>query len=147
MKLAVNTFPRIRWGIAAWLLFLLGCGDGAPFAQVNVSGKVTYEDGSLIPAERLVITFVPQTPAKDAKTHPRPGRAEVNVADGTFDTVTTNTYGDGVVSGKHKVLVEAQTAVGTPSGEVPAEYADGGKTPLIVDTADAPWEIRIGKPQ
>ena len=42
----------------SWLL-LAGCGNEEPFDYVKVSGRVTYEDGSLIPAEHLMLEFVP----------------------------------------------------------------------------------------
>ncbi len=70
-----------------------------------VSGKVTYDDGSPISAARIDVTFLPQVQPVDRKTLARPGKAQVNVADGTFSAVTSHNYGDGLVVGKHKVRV------------------------------------------
>ncbi len=121
------------------------CGSSDPFAYVPVSGKITYEDGSLIPAARLRLTFVSQSEAIDEKTHPRPGVAEVNVSDGTFDAVTSRRYGDGIVRGKHKVTVLAMDANEQPIGVVPAIYQDENTTPLEVDTAEQPFALTIKK--
>ena len=79
------------------ILFLAGCGGGDPFSYVKVSGKVTYEDGSLIPVESLELTFFPQSGPIDPKTYPRPGLAGVDKATGTFSFVTSHKAGDGLV--------------------------------------------------
>jgi hypothetical protein len=132
--------------VAIGVASFVGCGQSDPFEHSQVSGKVTYDDGSLIPAERIVVTFLPQVEAIDAKTHARPGQADVNVADGTFSEATTYERGDGVVAGKHKVLVQALDALGTPTAQVPPEYGDAAQTPLEYDTSSGSLEIKIRKP-
>lgn len=126
-----------------------GCGGSDPFDYVPVSGKVTYEDGTRIP-DRLQVTFVPQTPPIDKKTYPRHGLAEIN-DDGTFDRVTSYKPGDGIVPGRHKVLVQAFTKDDDASDAVPPEYNDIDKTPLEIDTADyspdKPFHFQIAKPE
>lgn len=93
-----------RSGLAGLLLAVAaGCGSSEPFELLPVSGKVTYGDGTLISAARIRLEFTPQVKPRDPKTHPRPGSAEVNVADGTFSVATTHKYGDGLVVGRHKV--------------------------------------------
>lgn len=91
------------WSLAA----VVGCGGSEPFKMIPVSGKITYDDGSLISAARLRLEFKPQAKPIDPKTHPRPGSAEVNVKDGTFGSgkfqATTHIFGDGLIIGKHKV--------------------------------------------
>ncbi|MHC4178802.1 MAG: hypothetical protein ACYSWU_14925 [Planctomycetota bacterium] len=114
--------------VLAWLLCgLAGCGSGEPFDMLPVSGKVTYEDGSLISAARVEVTFGPQAKPIDGKTYPRPGRAEVNVADGTFSEVTSHKYGDGLVLGKHKIKVFSydQNNVPTELAVEPSEIEVG----------------------
>ena len=128
------------------LLGLAGCSGGEPFDYVKVTGKVTYEDGSRIPADYITLTFVPQSQAASQAIHPPPGLAEVNVADGTFAAVTSRTYGDGIVPGRHKVLVQAFVGEMERSDAVPAEYCDESQTPLVVHVADAPFELRIRRP-
>jgi hypothetical protein len=73
--------------------------------------------------------------------------AEVDPATGKFQTVTSHTYGDGLVRGEHKVLVEALSASNVRLPLVPPEYADVAKTPLRVDTKDSPFTIKVPKPQ
>jgi len=130
------------------ILALAGCGASTgPFDYVRVAGKVTYEDGTLIPSAGIRIFFLSQTPPKDPKTHPRPGQADALVADGTFETVTTYKYADGVVLGRHKVVVISLDAQQRRTDDVPLEYTNPRSTPLEVDTADAPFHLKVRKPK
>jgi len=130
--------------LAAALISFSGCGSGSPFKYVQVSGTVKYEDGSAIPGGcRLVFNSVDAAPVGNA--YPRPGMANVN-ADGTFNEVTSYKYGDGLVPGKHKVVVQAANERdGNPV--VPKEYTNPETTPLVVDTAALPFEIKVPKPK
>ena len=137
---------RWSWILALTLVALGGCGSSDPFDYVQVRGKVTYDDGSTIPAQFIRVTFVPQTPPADVKTHPRPGVAEVDVATGSFDVVTSHDFGDGVVRGAHKVTIVSldQQLNATPS--VPAIYGDVNTTPITVDAAESPYHFQVRKP-
>jgi len=129
-------------------LACVGCSQ-PPFPMVKVNGTVTYEDGSLIPADTLIVRFEPQIGPVDDKTHPRAGIGYVNVTDGTFSEVTTHQHDDGVVYGKHRVLIvatrESDGSINT-SPLVPEEYSDPERTPLYVDTVDSPFHFRLRKP-
>ena len=133
--------------IAAALLLAAGCGAREPFALVKASGRITYEDGTLIPAEGNVVrlTFYSQTPPLDAKTFPRPGLADVDLRDGSFACVSTHHWADGLVVGRHKVVVSTHTPHEVPKG-VPPEYCALETTPLEIDTAQLPLIIKIHKP-
>jgi hypothetical protein len=123
------------------LIAISGCGNGEPFDLVKVQGKVSYEDGSLIPAGRMVVRFISQTRSRDPKIVARPGEAEVDRATGSFEYVTTHNFGDGIVVGEHKVII-------VPAGPaVPAEYSTVETTPLKVNSKDSPFDIRIKKPK
>jgi hypothetical protein len=137
--------PAAAMVLSAVVLAVAGC-SGEPYAYTQVSGRVTYEDGSVIQAPRVKVTFVPQVPPVDGKTMPRPGVAEVDPATGKFETVTSHIYGDGIVCGEHKVKVEALSADNVRLPLVPPDYADVDKTPLHVNTKDSPFEIRVPKP-
>lgn len=120
-----------------------GCGSNSPFKYTKASGKVTYEDGTPIPGVRLV--FVAQDVAAVGISHPRPAMANVD-AQGNFDCVTSYKYGDGLIPGKHKVFLQgAVENSGKPT--VPKEYLSELTTPLIVDTANVPLDIKIPKPK
>lgn len=118
-------------------LTVAGC-DNNPFEHVLVRGKISYEDGTVIPAEGLRLFFKSETPPIDNKTHPRPGVADVNVKDGTFELASTYKYGDGLVSGRHKVVLVIQ-----PETLVPREYTSAMTTTLVIDTADVPLDIKV----
>jgi hypothetical protein len=143
---ARSSFLRWMAGLALGSLLAAGCGSREPFALVKVSGRITYEDGTLIPAEgncvRLV--FYPQTPPRDSSTYPRPATADVDLRDGTFSVVTTHRWGDGLTVGRHKVVLCMAVLSAVPKG-VPAEYNDMIKTPLEVDTSKAPFHLKIRK--
>jgi hypothetical protein len=138
--------PVLGSFLVGLLVALAGCGSGNPWDPVRVTGTITYEDGSLIPVKSLKLYFVPQTPPADAKTFPREGAVGVNVSDGTFKDVTTYKYADGLIPGKHKVVVVAYDGERDLSPKVPKEYSAPTTTTLEIDTADAPLEIKIRKP-
>ena len=117
-------------------LLVIGCGSGDPFSYVRVSGSVQYEDGALLDAHRITVTFVPQMDPVDGRLFPRSGKSEVNVSDGTFEVVTSHKYGDGIVRGKHKLLIHTYDEQNNPTDVVPPEYRDQNSTPLLVDTAE-----------
>jgi hypothetical protein len=130
----------------AAVAFAGGCGSDTPWSPIDVTGKVTYEDGSLIPVQSMKLYFAPQTPPQDKKTFPRQGSVGVNVADGSFSHVTTYQYGDGLIPGKHKVIVVAYDGGRDLSPKVPRIYSSVTSTPLEIDTANLPIEIKIRKP-
>ncbi|MEX2091118.1 MAG: hypothetical protein WD971_00500 [Pirellulales bacterium] len=132
-----------------WLLVVLlsgsvGCGGGGPFDYVPISGTVTYEDGTNIPLSSMRLLFSPLDAPEVAGAHPRRAMANVS-ADGAFDCVTSYKYGDGLIPGSHKVVIEAAAALnGRPL--IPAACASEVTTPLVIDTADAPLHIKVPKP-
>jgi len=127
-----------------------GCGPGEPFTHAQVRGKVTYEDGTSIPAHHLRVVFVPQAAPIDKKTFPKFGVADIYKAknpDGSFDFVTSHLPGDGLVVGKHKVQLDPKDENENPLPNlVPPEYLNAKLTPLEVDTAVQPFEIKVRKP-
>jgi endoglucanase len=119
--------------------------DG-PFTYVKVSGKVTYNDGSPL-GRGISLLFVPQTKAI-GKAHPRIGETvRVDPKTGEFTEVTSAAPFDGVVRGKHKVLVVGGNHSKLPASVLGPEYHDAKTTPLEVDTDDLPWIIRVPKPK
>lgn len=135
-----STAAALMLGGVMWGIVAAGC-DNNPFSHVAVEGKISYDDGSLIPAERIRVWFTSQTPPIDEQTHPRPASASVNLEDGSLESFTTYKYGDGLIRGKHKVSIDA-----TPVELVPEEYRSAATTPLVIDTADSPLEIKLPTP-
>lgn len=141
------TTARIPWVACCSLLLLAGCGARDPFSYVPASGKVTYEDGSLIPVDPLVLTFDPQSDPIDGKTYPRPGMAIVDPSNGTFNSATSHKVNDGLVRGRHKVTLGTVGRKPIAASIVPKEYGDRAKTPLEVDTTRQPFELKVRKPK
>ena len=155
--LAETTAQLMRAGVATWIatnrslalavsvaVSLVGCGSENPFDQTQIQGTVTYEDGSPIPGD-VHATFVPTLAPLDAKTYPKNGHAQLDSA-GNFSIVTSYRHADGVVEGKHKVLVVSRNANGKPTDAVPKEYWSEHTTPLEIDTADSPFQLKVRKP-
>jgi hypothetical protein len=128
------------------LMLLSGCGAREPFSYVQVSGKVAYEDGSLIPVEPLVLTFIPESTG-DGKICPRPGTVTVDSATGQFSAVTSHKLGDGLVPGKYRVTLGSPGARPLFPSVMSAEYGDPGRTPLEIDTANSPFNLKVTKPR
>lgn len=125
-----------------------GCFGGSDdsFRFINVSGKVRYEDGALIPAKRLALTFVPLETVSDNKKFARPGLALVDEKTGGFRAATTKKPNDGIVFGRHRVVLSVLDREPLPDDVVPAIYKDQAKSPLEVDTRKQPFDIRIARP-
>jgi hypothetical protein len=138
---------RCPWlAVVACLLLAAGCGSNDPFHYVRVSGRLTYQDGSLIPADGIALRFYPEQGSLDTKTHPRPGMSIVERATGEFHDVTSHRLNDGLVPGKHRVVILAGDFTPLPASLLPPEYADLATTPLMIDTAQQPLVIRVRKP-
>ena len=122
----------------------IGCGSGGPFDYVRVSGKITYDDGTPIPGG-CRLAFVAQDAAPVGNSYPRPGMANVD-GEGKFDCATSYKYGDGLIPGKHKVVIQnVSEQSGKPA--VPKEFTNEATTTLIVDTHDAPFDLKVPKPK
>jgi len=138
------TFPRCFFLASNVILVVFfGCGSGRPYDTVSVSGEISYEDGSRIPASQITLIFIPQVAPLDAKTHPRPAVAEVDVNDGTFSELTTWEFGDGAIPGKHKIQVHAYDELDEPSPSVPPVYGSPSTTPLEVEIRHKTTDLKL----
>ena len=126
-------------------LFCVGCGPSSPYDYVKVSGTVRYEDGTPIPTNGIRLQFSAQDAPSVEGAHPRPAVANVD-ADGKFDSVTSYKYGDGLIPGRHKVAIQQATGQ-KDQLLVPKPYTSIATTPLVVNTVDAPFNIKVPKPK
>ncbi len=139
-------------GTAVVIGMVLGLAQSGVCAPIKVSGKLTFDDGTLIqvPAgARIALSFELVDPSvPKGKPFPRPGAAEIDLTNGTFDCVTSHLYGDGLEPGKYKVRIEALDKNQQRLSVVPAEYGDFAKTPIKVEinANTKPLEIKINKP-
>ena len=132
---------------AVLLLFAGGCADDNPFGSVKVSGTVTYEDGTPIPGDIVVVKFYPQVDPINSKTHPRPAVAYAD-PEGVVEEATTASWGDGVIAGRQLVTVMSLDAEERPTGAVSPEYGNVDLTPLEVelDRKNRTFDLKVSKP-
>lgn len=131
---------------AAFVSRLFSGGNDGPFVYRPVSGTVAYEDGRVIPAGALTLTFISMTPPHSPRIHPRPGIASVDPKTGAFQSATSHKPGDGLVRGMHKVLISGDNRRPLPEDVVPPEYTDFKTTPLQVDTEAGPFRLKVRRP-
>jgi hypothetical protein len=122
-----------------------GCGSKSPFDYVEASGRIAYEDGTPIPGGGVQLLFSAQDAPVVEGAHPRPAVADVNEK-GEFACVTSYKYCDGVIPGRHKVAIrQAKGQEGKLL--IPEEYTSISTTPLMVDTEQMPFDIKVPKPK
>jgi hypothetical protein len=147
-----GSLPTLVFGIAGVVVCgllvsrLFSRGDDDPFSYQTVSGNVLYEDGGIIPAGALTLTFISTAPPHGPRTYPRPGIASVDPKTGAFQSATSHKPGDGLVKGSHKVLISGDNRRPLPEDVVPAEYTDFKTTPLQVDTASGQLFLKVRRP-
>jgi hypothetical protein len=128
-----------------------GCGANVPFSIVPVHGKIAYQDGSLISADSILVTFYPILSGEKGKIVPPGGRTNVNVEDGTFSAVSSYRKDDGLAIGRHKVMVvtykKGPNGPLAPSTAVPPVYGKETTTPLEieVESGDQFLDLKISK--
>lgn len=134
-----------RWMLLPALMVVVGCsGSGSPYDYTPVSGKVTYEDGTPLPLGGYVIKFVAIDPPQVEGMKPRIAQANVNDK-GEFSSATSYKPDDGLIPGKHHVsFLYADDKDG--KSLVPTAYTVPAESPLIIDTANLPLEIKVPKP-
>jgi hypothetical protein len=146
------SLPMLVFGVAGVVVCaalvgrLFSRGGDDPFSYRRVSGTVLYEDGGVIPAGALTLTFVSTAPPYSPRMHPRPGIASVNPKTGDFQSVTSHKPGDGLVMGSHKVLISGDNRRPLPEDVIPPEYTDFKTTPLQVDTEAGPFLLKVRRP-
>jgi len=98
-----------------------------------VSGKVTYDDDSLIPGARIQLVFIPLGQVPQGQSAPRPSIADVDVENGGFKSMSTYRQGDGASVGHHRVMVTVLGPDAKLNGAVPAVFSDPATTPLRIE--------------
>ena len=126
----------------AAIVVCIGCSR-EPFELVPASGRLTYEDGTPLPTQGgLRIVFAPTAPPVNGDMYPPRGTAYPD-ENGNFASVSTSRPG-GMVRGEQKVAILYQDV--DSKRFVPKEYTSPKTTPLIVNTDDAPFEIKVPRP-
>lgn len=125
---------------AAGIVSIGGCRDATPLPLEEVRGTVTYDDGSLIKADKIRIVFEPQGIEAKGKVAPRAAEAYAEASTGAFGELTTWKYGDGALVGRHKVVVTSlqldKRGNGEPTKAVPPVYQQAETTPLEVEVVE-----------
>ena len=66
---------------------------------------------------------------------------------GEFQSATTRKPNDGIVYGRHRVVLGVSGREPLPDDIVPALYKNQTQSPLEVDTRAQPFDIRIARQQ
>ncbi len=134
-------------GLGISLSVAAGCGNKLPYDFVPVHGTVTYEDGSLIDAEVLMVAFEPTDFEREEGKVPPSGQTEADVGSGIFHSVSSYRPNDGLAVGKHRVLVaafsQAKNGRRIPSPAVPKRYSRAETTPIEVEISESDQELEI----
>lgn len=135
--------------VAVCGLTLIGCsGQKNPFQMAQVSGRVAYADGRPIEAAGVTIFFLPENVAAVGHKFARPAEARLK-PDGSFSEFSTAVRDDGVIVGRHKVVLMAWNADTTPCASAVAKrYSDAQTTPLAAEVSpDGPnrFEFTVEK--
>ena len=125
-----------------------GCKRSAQAPMIAVSGKVTYEDGSLVPANQLELRFRTTQPELfQEKDYPATATARVDTRDGTFREMTTWQHGDGVIAGEYEVEVTRHGNEQDPGGFEAEMYRGDRVWPSKVTVAPDKTEFEIAIPK
>ena len=144
------SFQARRWaGIVAIMAAgtLCGCRKAEQPPTIPVSGKITYEDGSLVPANQIELRFLATQPdLYREKDYPTAATARVDTRDGTFKEMTTWQHGDGVIAGQYDVEVVRYGDEDNPGGFEANSYRGERVWPSKVTVAPDKTEFHITIP-
>lgn len=90
--------------LAAAAAVVPGC-EKPRLPTVPVSGRVTYEDGSPVPANSMELRLLTPQKLVDEEKYPHAATARIDIRNGAFSAATTWEHGDGVIPGEHEVEV------------------------------------------
>ena len=140
---------RTLAGLVAILVALAPCGCKrvAQAPTIPVSGKVTYEDGSLVPANQIELRFLTQPELAQEKDYPAAATARVDTRDGTFKEMTTWQHGDGVIAGQYAVEAIRYGDEENPGGYEARSYRGERVWPAKVTVAPDKTEFHITIPK
>ena len=129
-------------GLFLAILLLCGCGGGGP-RMGKVTGKVTYDDGSVPQGGIAVIRF---EVAPDSTTEKRKAADSDIKEDGSY-AITTMKPGDGAYYGKYKVVFTVLNSYRDGKSLIDPKYTRADTTPYecVVDSWSKEVDFTIGK--
>lgn len=135
--------------LATVTLAIIGCRQSTEqLPTIPVSGKVTYEDGSPVMAERMEVRFVPRVDSPEEEGCPVAAVGRVDVRNNSFTEMTTYVFGDGAIAGEHDVEVVRFGDEENPAGYKPRIYRGDDVWPstVTVDPNHTSFHITITGP-
>jgi hypothetical protein len=126
--------------LSAAVLSGSGCGDSG---KAQVTGKITFKDGSVPQGGQKVITF---QPAADSTAETKKGASADIREDGTYELFSARP-GDGVFYGKYKVIVNVLGDYRGGATKVADKYTKSDTTPFerVVDDPVETFDFEIEK--
>src|SRR4051812_47439541 len=120
-------YGRLMLILALLVCAVGGCGKKGP-AMYQVSGKVTYKDGSVPRAGICLVSFAP---TKESEAKVRRNATGAIGPDGSF-TMFTRVNGDGVYAGEYAVLFTVANNPMAPVSLLSPKYTDLASPPFKV---------------
>lgn len=149
--------PRLTLatGFVAALLLLKGTGcvaaalfsmrPPAEFAFRRVAGRITYADGSAIPAQGMLVCFAERQTADAAGGTRSLGCTTTDATAGTFST-TLRLPSHVRPTGPVVVAITSAAGDPLPADVIPPEYATAETSPLVADVTSWSLDLRVRKP-
>jgi hypothetical protein len=130
-----------------WAAFAAsGCNKASRPPTIPVSGEVTYDDKTLVPANTIEVRFLTPQALIDQGCPPE-AVARVDTQKSTFDEATTWVHGDGVVAGENAIEV-VRYGDEKDSGSSRAKYYRGDDVfpnKVVVSPNNTVFQISIRK--
>ena len=154
--------PLLKLGMVYWgpavlaAFFFTGCSEADPFPLEQITGKVTYSDGSLIKAGMIQIICKSVDVEAVGGKSPRGAKGKIDPETGEFSKLTTWKAADGVICGRNKVAIipmefgEGIGRMGRPAkGLLARKYFKTSTTDLeieVVSGGENYFELTVEKP-
>lgn len=129
----------------AWSLLRWGA-QGDRYRTYDLHGSVAYTDGDKVPVDLMLVKLFPVAGTGTTSSVATPVTARVDRTTGRFQAKWKGSRDASRTLHAWKAVVLSGDQRAFPEDVVPGEYADAERTPLEVDVAKSPVELRLRRP-
>jgi hypothetical protein len=147
-SVAVGVAVLIAANLGWWALGFLGAsGHTGRFQVHEVRGSVAYVDGSVVPADMMLVRLFPEASRGGESNTAMPVTARVDARTGRFQAKWVGgKEEDGSPSLMWRVVVLSGDQKPLAEEVVPREYGSAEQTPVVVAMNGSPLQIRLRRP-